>query len=344
MKIILVGCGLIGIRRAEILSQQNVEIVACIDKNFSAAEKLAKKYDSLALSSHDEFDFTNITVDAAFIATPHKFLSEIAKDFIEIGISLFIEKPGAISSGELTELNKLIYKKNLLVAYGYNHRFHSAMLKANEIIKNQNLGSPMFARGRYGHGGRVGYEKEWRSEKSISGGGELIDQGPHLIDLTHLYLGDTIEVEGYASTLFWDMKVDDNAFFIIKTEENCVSHLQVSCSEWKNLFSFEIYFSKAKLHFEGLGGSYGIESLTLYEMSPEMGPPDIKSWSWPKKDKSWERETQMFLKSLKKESLDPYLVDTKAAIKILEVVEEIYKNGVYKPTKKSRSYELLDDK
>ena len=344
MRAIIIGCGLIGIRRAQIVKNLGVEIFAFIDTNLDAAKNLGKKFNCLAFSNLDEIKLSESKIDCAFIATPHKFLCPIAKELIVHKISLFIEKPGAISANELNELMKLNEKYKILIAYGYNHRFHSAMLKANELIKNEDLGSPMFARGRYGHGGRVGYDKEWRSDKSISGGGELIDQGPHLIDLTHLYLGQSEEIQGFASTLFWDMNVDDNAFITIKTKNQCVSQLQLSCTEWRNLFSFEIYFSKAKLHINGLGGSYGLETLTFFKMRAEMGPPLIQSWSWPGVEESWNRETKMFVESLKKQSLDPYLVDSKAAIKILEVVEKIYKNGVYKPTKKSRSYELLNDK
>ena len=334
MKIIIIGCGLIGIRRAQIISGLNFSIYACIDKNFSSAKKLAKEHNALPLSEIDQIDFKKIKIDAAFIATPHNYLCKIAKKLIVNGISLFLEKPGAINSKELVELKALNNFHKKLIAFGYNHRFHSAMLKANKLISTGELGSPMFARGRYGHGGRVGYDKEWRSDKNISGGGELIDQGPHLIDLTHLYLGETCEVSGFASTLFWDMDVDDNAFLTLKTYNKCVSQIQVSCSEWRNLFSLEIYFSKAKLHFEGLGGSYGLETLTLFRMTPEMGPPDIESWSWPGKEMSWERETKLFLNSIKDDHLDPYLVNIDAAIKILIVVEKIYKNGLYKQDKR----------
>ena len=343
MRAIIIGCGLIGIRRAEIIKNFGVEIFAFIDTNLDSAKNLGKKFKCAAFSNLDDIEFSESAIDCAFIATPHKFLCPIAKKLIVHKISLFIEKPGAISSNELNQLRELNEKYKILIAFGYNHRFHSAMLKANELIKNEDLGSPMFARGRYGHGGRVGYDKEWRSDKSISGGGELIDQGPHLIDLTHLYLGQSDEIQGFASTLFWDMNVDDNAFITIKTKKRCISHLQLSCTEWRNLFSFEIYFSKAKLHINGLGGSYGLETLTLFRMRAEMGPPHIKSWSWPGVEESWNRETKMFLNSLKNNHLDSYLVNINEAINILQVVENVYSNGLYKPFKNSKSSELFNN-
>ena len=131
----------------------------------------------------------------------------------------------------------------------------------------------MFVRGRYGHGGRIGYDREWRANPGLSGGGELIDQGVHMIDLSRWFLGDFREIQGYAHTYFWDMPVDDNGFMILRTAKNQTAFLHVSCTEWKNLFSLEIYGRKAKLHIEGLGGSYGLEKLSFYKMLPEMVRP-----------------------------------------------------------------------
>ena len=54
----------------------------------------------------------------------------------------------------------------------------------------------MFLRGRYGHGGRKGYDREWRANPALSGGGELIDQGVHLIDLAGWFLGDFTTHDG----------------------------------------------------------------------------------------------------------------------------------------------------
>ena len=99
----------------------------------------------------------------------------------------------------------------------------------------------MFIRARYGHGGRVGYDKEWRAQPELSGGGEFIDQGVHLIDLARWFLGDFNEMQGFAHTYFWNMPVDDNGFLLLKTPKKQVAFLHASCTEWKNLFSFEIY-------------------------------------------------------------------------------------------------------
>ena len=122
--------------------------------------------------------------------------------------------------------------------------------------------------------GTKGYDREGRADPQLSGGGELIDQGVHLIDLAGWILGEFPVVEGHAATHFWDMKVDDNAFLSLRTATGQTAWLHASCTEWKNLFSLELYGRKAKIAIDGLGGSYGVERLSFFKMLPEMGPPE----------------------------------------------------------------------
>ncbi len=191
---------------------------------------------------------------------------------------------------EVDELAACARRRGLLVRAGYNHRFHPALQQARRIFESGALGPLMFIRGRYGHGGRVGYDREWRADPKVSGGGELMDQGVHLIDLAGWFLGEWTSIEGHAATYYWDMPVDDNAFLQLRNANGNVAWLQVSCTEWKNLFSLEIYGKNAKLHVEGLGGSYGTERLYYYRMLPEMGPPETLIYEFPRNDGSWAAE------------------------------------------------------
>ncbi len=127
------------------------------------------------------------------------------------------------------------------------------------------VGELMYIRGRYGHGGRLGYAQEWRAQPEVSGGGELLDQGTHVIDLARWFLGDFSDVFGHVGTYFWDMPVEDNAFILMRSADAKVAWLHVSWSEWKNLFCFEIFGKSGKLQIDGLGGSYGTEVLTFYK-------------------------------------------------------------------------------
>jgi predicted dehydrogenase len=181
----------------------------------------------------------------------------------------------------------------------------------------------MFIRGRYGHGGRPGYEREWRADPKISGGGELIDQGIHLIDLARWFLGDFPSVRGRARTYFWNMPVEDNGFLLLETARGQVAFLHASWTEWKNLFSFEISGGLGKLEVSGLGGGYGVERLTWYKMSPEMGPPETLAWEYPMADDSWEAEWAAFLEDIHENRQPvPGIVDAQAA---LGVIEQIYR-------------------
>jgi predicted dehydrogenase len=180
----------------------------------------------------------------------------------------------------------------------------------------------MFIRARYGHGGRPGYEKEWRAVPEISGGGELVDQGMHLIDLSRWFLGDFDSVQGHIATYFWDMPVEDNGFLLLRTTGGETAFLHASWTEWKNTFSFEIYGRTGKLEIAGLGGSYGVERLTFYRMSPEMGPPETTTWEYPMADDSWEVEFRDFLEDIRlNRDPQPGIADAQAA---LSVIEKIY--------------------
>jgi predicted dehydrogenase len=184
------------------------------------------------------------------------------------------------------------------------------------------LGEIMFLRGRYGHGGRIGYEKEWRADKLKSGGGELIDQGTHLIDLSLGFLGE-LKLE-YAATpnYFWNKEVEDNVFMSLKNNSGGIAFLQASCTEWKNMFSLEIYGRAGKIEISGLGGSYGLETLTFHKMLPEMGTPVSQTWSFPDPDHSWALEMNEFVNDLqtgakKSDNLD-------SSLEILRLIGEIY--------------------
>jgi len=260
--------------------------------------------------------------DAVVIAALNTSLAPLATACIRAGKHVLLEKPVAASSAEVAELDRLAQDRGVLVRAGYNHRYHPAIQKARSLFDAGALGRLMFIRGRYGHGGRLGYDREWRADPALSGGGELLDQGVHLIDLAGWFMGPWSAIEGHTATYFWDMPVEDNAFISLRTADGLTAWLHASCTEWKNLFSLEIYGSDAKLHIEGLGGSYGVERLYHYHMLPEMGPPDTMIYEFPRGDMSWALETQEFIEDIRlRRTPVPGLREARA---ILDVVEAIY--------------------
>jgi predicted dehydrogenase len=260
-------------------------------------------------------------VDSVIVATFNSMLAEVSAAAIRAGKPVLVEKPAGVSAKQIDELIALANRHGVCVRVGFNHRYHPAFLKAREILASGAMGELMFIRGRYGHGGRVGYDKEWRADPKLSGGGELIDQGIHMIDLAGWFLGRFTKVDGHATTYFWNMPVDDNAFLSLRTAKGQTAWLHVSCTEWKNLFSFEIYGRKVKLHVEGLGGSYGVEKLYHYQMRPEMGIPDTKVYEFPGPDESWRTELVEFEKDIQlKRKPDAGLAEARAALQIVETI------------------------
>ena len=324
MNYAIIGCGLIGKKRLAGLPAGSKLAVAC-DTNLARAEELVK----LAQNGRAVADFKQAVadpqVDAVIVATINSALAEVSAAAIRAGKHVIVEKPAGISVKQIDELILLAEKHGVCVRVGFNHRYHPACLKALELFRGGALGPMMFVRGRYGQGGRIGYEKEWRADPKLSGGGELMDQGVHLIDLAGIFLGGFKTVEGHATTYFWKMPVDDNAFLSLRNAAGNTAWLHVSCSEWKNLFSLEIYGRDAKLHWEGLGGSYGVERLTFYKMLPQMGPPDTTIYEFPRGDESWKIEMVEFEEDIKlKRTPMPGLKEAKAA---LVVVEKIYERA-----------------
>ncbi len=316
----IIGCGLIGSKRAAHLGR-HAKLVACADKKFSLAQKLASQYPECEAFEDYQALLANPHINALIIATPHQALAEIALASVKAGKNVLIEKPAARHYKELLPVDEAARKHKVIVRIGFNHRYHRAFRKAHEIVNSGALGELMFIRARYGHGGRVGYDQEWRANPALSGGGELLDQGVHLIDLARWFLGEFTSVEGFATTYFWQMAVDDNCFMTLKTEKNQVAFLHASCTEWKNTFSFEIYGRLGKLEVQGLGGSYGVERLKYYKMAPEMGPPETIIYEYPMADNSWQVEMTEFFEDINlQRKPNVSLEDTLAVLKIVDAI------------------------
>jgi predicted dehydrogenase len=322
----IVGCGLIGARRATFLPPGLLGYACDID--LEKAKEVANRYGGCIATDNLDLVLDDARVLAVIVAVANASLAPTTIETVRHGKHVLVEKPGAISVHELEEISAATALGGSLVRVGYNHRYHATFRKVYQLMQSEDLGEMMFIRGRYGHGGRPGYHREWRADPALSGGGELIDQGVHLIDLARLFMGDFVQIDGHAVTYFWDMPVDDNAFLSLRTREGKTAWLQVSSTEWKNLFSFEIYFKHAKLHVEGLGESYGPERLYYYKMLPEMGPPETVIFEFPQADRSWAIELEEFLEDIRLNRVpSPGLSEGR---RVLEIVDRIYEKSGYK--------------
>ena len=324
MNFAIVGCGLIGEKRLRSLPKEH-RVLAVVDTDSARAAALASRRDgTIALTDWREA-LRLPGLDALVVATTNEALARITQAAVAAGKHVLVEKPAGVRVEELDPILKAVDRSRTTVRVGFNHRFHPALRNARRIVDAGELGDLMFLRARYGHGGRIGYDREWRADPALSGGGELLDQGIHLIDLSRWFLGDFLRVEGFVHTFFWNMTVEDNGFLLLRTAANRVAWLHASCTEWKNCFSFELYGRDGKLQVDGLGGSYGVERLSHYRMLPAMGPPETTIWEYPGEDESWRLEMEAFVGAVEgRQTGGATLSDARAA---LEIVQRVYQDS-----------------
>jgi len=292
----LIGCGKIGEKRILALPS-SCSFVAAHDIQHDVARRFVDSHGGHLCDSSDEL-IRRSDVDAVIIATTHDQLAHMSILAIKHGKHVFVEKPGGRTTNEIRGILTAATRQGVQVSVGFNHRFHPAIMAAKSLIDSGEYGRLLWVRGRYGHGGRLGYEREWRANKHISGGGELLDQGCHLIDLATHFFGSLRLDYSRLTTSYWPMEVEDNAFLALTTDGDATIWLHVSWTEWKNTFSFEITLEHAKIEVTGLGGSYGTETLIVHKMKSAMGPPDTQRSVYEGVDESWGLEFTDFLQRI----------------------------------------------
>jgi len=298
--VLIVGAGLIGRKRAEAIREIGEDkIVGFCDLDESRAKILADEFGGEVYADYKRM-FQETKADIAVVATNHKMLPPMCLAALAAGLHVLAEKPLGRNAKEVEPVVRAAEAKKLVYKCGFNHRYFPGLLQAKKMVDEGKIGELMYVRARYGHGGRPGYDKEWRADSGIAGGGELLDQGIHLIDLARWFLGDFVSAIGAAQTAFWDMPLDDNGFAILRTEKKQTAFLHASWTQWKNLFSFEIFGKDGYLAIDGLVKSYGPQKLTWARRRPESGPPIIKTFYFPDEDKTWILEWQDFTNAINK--------------------------------------------
>ena len=287
IRIGIVGAGRMGrIRALSAHAHKSCTVTLVADWDLGRARSLAAEVGAQPAMSGEEV-INSEDVDALVVATPHKFLSYLTLAALRAGKHVFCEKPLARNIDEADEVLEEIKRLTdpgcpgasplLMVTVGYTLRHHPAVSQAWRWVKEGRIGTAFYILGRYGHGGRPGYEREWRADPEMGGGGELLDQGVHLIDLSRAFLGEFREVSGFTQCFCWGASqgnVEDNAFLLLRTREGKIAALHASWTQWKNLFSFEIFGSDGSIAIDGLGGSYGPERMALVRRK-NGGVPDV---------------------------------------------------------------------
>lgn len=322
----VVGCGLIGGKRAAALDGD--ELVGCFDVRPEAAQALAAEHGGAACTTLEEL--LALSPDVVVVAVTHDQLCDASVAALQAGAHVLVEKPAGISVAQIDRISAAAEAAGRRVKVGFNHRFHPGIRRAVEEARSGEHGEILHMRARYGHGGRPGYDREWRADVRRSGGGEIVDQGMHLLDISHWLLGDQPLHSALVRTQFWDTDVDDNAVLVLGERDSRTapwSLLHVTWTEWKNLFSLEIYCRTAKLHVEGLVRSYGPQTLRIFRMKPELGPPDVEELSWPDEDGSWLAEWRHFREGIA--SGGPLLGDLSDARYAWRTIDDAYDASGY---------------
>jgi predicted dehydrogenase len=325
----IVGCGVIGTRRAEALGPRDA-LLACCDLNGRVAERFARRHGCPACATPEEL--FALRPDVVVVATVHDQLAGLVERALAARTHVLVEKPAGISTAQVDRLIECRRASGCLVKVGFNHRFHRGIARAVEEAHSGRHGELMHLRARYGHGGRPGYDREWRAEPARSGGGELIDQGMHLLDLSNWLAGPLPLHSALLRTEFWDTQVEDNAALILGEAQARAAPwamLHVSWTEWKNLFSLEIYCRAAKIQVDGLVRSYGPQRLRIYRMGPELGPPLLEEVAYTDEDGSWTAEWEHFAEAVTAADGRPLLGDLSDARAAWAQVESAYAGGAH---------------
>ncbi len=268
-------------------------------------------------------------IDSIIVCVPNFLTKEIVVKALNSGKNVFSEKPPGRNLKELETMIKA-EKRNpgKKLMFGFNHRHHESIIKAKEVIDSGELGKVLWMRGRYGKSVTPDFCNTWRAKKELSGGGIFLDQGIHMLDLFLMMAGDFDEVKAYVSNLYWKLDVEDNVFAIFKNKKGQVASLHSTMTQWRHLFSFEIFLELGHIVINGLlttSGSYGKEQLSIARNS--LSSPAV---SWAKEEKfiyslntSWENEMRIFFNAIRNGRAIPVGNSTNAR-KLMRIVDMVY--------------------
>ena len=323
----VVGCGLIGRRRAsEAAGDPRSRCVMVVDTDAAVAARVAAEVGAEPAEDWRPV-LTRPDVGAVVVATPNGFLRDIAVASLEAGKHVLAEKPMGRTLAEAREMRQAAERTHRVLKIGFNHRYHRAIAEARRRVAAGAIGALVNARCRYGHGSRPGCEREWRASRELAGGGELTDQGVHVLDLLNWFFG-AIPVSAFAwlQTAVWPLgELEDNAFGLLRYGSGAVASLHASMTQWKNLFCLELFGTQGALVMEGLGRSYGVETLTEVRRKPEGGVPDVETVRYEGDDPSWCLEWQDFLGGVLEGR--PMLATPDDGVAAMRVLDALYRSA-----------------
>ena len=318
----IIGYGKMGrVRHREIIASGKAEVVSVFD---------SVEIDSgLSCAASADEVIVNPSIDAVFICTPNYLNKHLTVQALKAGKHVFCEKPPAFNAVDVEEVQAVEKVSGKVLMYGFNHRHHESVQHMKKTISSQEFGRVLWMRGRYGKSVDESFYNNWRSKKDLAGGGILIDQGIHMLDL-FLYLGgDFDSVHATVSNLYWHLDVEDNVFATLEdTETGVTASLHSTMTQWRHMFSLEVFMEKGYLVLNGLKTSsdtYGDEVLTIARnrsSAPAAVWEDEEHITYHT-DESMKSEVEEFFSSID-DGRSVSIGSSGDALQLMRIVDEIY--------------------
>ena len=319
----IIGYGKMGLIRHQIINQLKIgKVVAISEPTLSDAP------DGAFLRTNEEI-LNNPDIDAIFICTPNFLNKDLTIRALRSGKHVFCEKPPCFTGAEMEEIRKVENEnKAAKLMYGFNHRHHDSVIRMKKIVDQGDMGKILWMRGRYGKSVTKDFHNDWRTKKELSGGGILLDQGIHMLDLFLFLGGNFDQIKADVSNLYWKLDVEDNAFVILKNSKNKMSaSLHSTMTQWRHLFSLEVFLEKGHMILNGLittSMSYGEEILSIAINSSESPAVfDNEVITKYTDNNSWRYEVEHFIDAIDKNK--PISIGNSGdALQLMNVIDKIY--------------------
>jgi len=329
MRVGIAGYGVVGKTRHQSIESNTSYQVTAISESSEKARKSIPE----GMTVYNDYKtlIASAELDVIFISLPNQFAAEATCLSLQNGLHVFCEKPPARTHAELLEVEKQSLKfPDLKLMYGFNHRFHLSVEEAKLLIDSNSLGRLINMKGVYGKSQMISFNQtDWRTNREASGGGILLDQGIHMLDLMRYLSGENFtDVFSIIDSAFWNFDVEDNAYVLMKSSKGLVAQLHSSSTQWRHVFNLEITLERGSLILGGLltgSKSYGDETLTVITSDPSIdkGMPK-ESTSKYNEDVSWDNEIKYFANSLADNtSIERGSIND--ALETMRLIETIYK-------------------
>ena len=301
LKVGIAGFGVVGKRRRDCVDRHpQLQLIAVCDRTFS--DKGIMEDGLVFYSSYH--DLLQEDLDILIVCLTNEIAPEVSIEGLEKGMHVFCEKPPGRDVSDIVRVMDVEKQHpDLRLMYGFNHRYHDSVQEALRIIRSGEMGKVINLRGVYGKSKLITFNQpDWRTKREIAGGGVLLDQGIHMVDLMHLFAGEFTEVHSFVSNSHWGYDVEDNAYALMRTEDGVVAMLNSSATQWRHRFHLDINCDQGSIILGGIlsgSKSYGAETLTVVYADPnyDNGDPREKIIRY-NKDPSWDEEIKVFVDSI----------------------------------------------